>query len=313
MVDSQQEHKVDYSVVIPVYNGAHSLKELCERIVAYFEGTSYSWEIIFVDDRSIDNSWDEILKLKEKFTSKVSGLRLSRNFGQHNAICSGFKAAHGKFIITIDDDIENDPRDIEKLIEGQKKGAKLVYGISKNKEKAFFRSLFKSIYKLIAKAIEGKSRVNGASFRLLTSELAKKVENNATHFIFIDEACLWYTEEIEYVNVTHLKSKRGKSNYSLFGLFKLTGEVVLYSSILPLKLVKYLGFSVATINLILGVYYLIKKFAFGFAIPGFASIIISILFSTGMIMFTLGLVGEYLAKMYRIMNNRPVYSVDEEI
>lgn len=314
MEDLQQGHKIDYSVVVPVYNGAVSLDELCQKIMTFFNSTKYTYEIIFVDDRSKDHSWELIKKIHAENPSVVRGIRLSRNFGQHNATCSGFKAAKGNFIVTMDDDLESSPEDIQLLIDHQKKNnSDLVYGNYINPDKAIARKFFKAIYRSIAKIVEGKARVNGSSFRLVKSGLAKQVESQATHFVFIDEAFLWYTEEIEFVDVKHHSSRRGNSNYSLFGLFKLTGEVVLYSSILPLKLVKYVGFIFAMINMLIGVYYLYKKFAHGFAIPGYASIIISVLFSTGVIMFVLGVIGEYLGKMFRIMNNRPVYSVDEKI
>jgi len=313
MEDLQQEHSVQYSVVVPVYNAEKSLVELCERLVSFFKATSYQYEIIFVDDRSIDKSWQIIKELKLRFPF-VRGVRLSRNFGQHNATCSGFKLANGNYVVTIDDDLEVSPEDIGLLIDRQSKVKSwLVYGHYKHVERPIIRQFFKVIYSLIAKVIEGKARVNGSSFRLLKADLAKKIEANSTHFVFIDEACLWYTEEIEFVEVKHLKSRRGKSNYSLFDLFRLTGEVALYSSVLPLKFVKYIGFTFASINFLIGLYYLAQKTLFGLAFPGYASIVISVLFSTGLIIFILGVLGEYLSKMFRIMNNRPTYSIEEEL
>lgn len=314
MVDLQQEHKIDYSVVVPVYNGESSLRELCERTVDYFEASGFSYEIIFVDDRSKDSSWEIIKSLHADNPENIRGIRLSRNFGQHNATCSGLKLAKGNFIITMDDDLEASPEDIHLLIDEQKKTkVDLVYANYSNPDKALLRKFFRAIYSTIAKIIEGKSRVNGSSFRLIKADLAKKVENQATYFVFLDETFIWYTEEISFIQVKHLPSRRNKSNYSLIGLFKFTGEVVLYSSILPLKLVKYVGFIFAFVNFLIGIYYLYKKIMHGFVIPGYASTIISVLFSTGVIMFVLGVIGEYLGKMFRVMNNRPVYYIDEEI
>lgn len=312
MEDLQLERNIKLSVVIPTYNGAQSLSSLCEQIRIILDKNQVSYEIIIVDDRSIDNTWETIKKLVNH--ENISGIRLNRNFGQHNATCAGFTKAKGQFILTIDDDFEANPIDIPKLIDAQNiSNADLVYGHFINDEKDFIRKLFKAFYRLIAKVVEGKTRVNGSSFRLLKSKLAKEISKKATHFIFIDEAILWHTENIEYVDVEHHKSVRKKSNYKLLGLFKLTGEVVLYSSILPLKLVKYLGFIIAFLNFIIGAYFVIKKLFYGVPVQGYTSLIITILLSTGIIMFVIGLIGEYLGKMYRVINNRPVFYIDEEI
>ena len=312
MEDLQQEHNIKLSVVIPTYNGAQSLQSLCEEIQNVLEINGASYEIIIVDDRSIDNTWKVIQELSRH--NNISGIRLNRNFGQHNATCAGFAKSKGDFILTLDDDFEASPSDIPSLLKAQEKSdADIVYGHFIKEDKAIFRKLFKAVYKFIAVIVEGKTRVNGSSFRLLRSTLAKEISKNATHFIFIDEAALWHTEHIEYVNVEHHKSVRKKSHYTLYGLFKLTGEVVLYSSILPLKLVKYLGFIVAFINFFIGFYFVYKKIFLGVPVQGYASLIVALLFSTGIIMFVLGVIGEYFGKMFRVINNRPVYYIDEEV
>lgn len=314
MVDLQQVYKVDYSVVIPVYNGSKSIQELSDRLIAFFKSTSYSFELIFVDDKSLDNSWEIISEIKKQNISIVTGVRLSRNFGQHIATCSGFKNTNGEFVITIDDDLEVNPNDILLLIENQiKTHADVVYGVFDNAKRNFFRKLLKAFYLTFARLVEGSSSSKGSSFRLISSNLAKKIEANATKFIFLDEVFLWYTDKISYVNVNHNLSKRGYSNYSNWNLIKLSKDLMVYSSSFPLKMVKYIGFIFSSINFLIATYYLYRKFIDGIDIPGYASIVISILFSTGLIIFILGVIGEYLSKMFSLLNNPPLYHVDETL
>jgi undecaprenyl-phosphate 4-deoxy-4-formamido-L-arabinose transferase len=314
MEDLQQEHKIDFSVIIPVYNGVGSIEELSDKLISFFESINYTFELIFVDDYSQDESWSKIKNLKKKHAPFVKGLRLSKNFGQHIATCAGFKLAEGNFIVTIDDDLEVEPSNIKLLIDNQlETKSTIVYGHLTEVKRSLFRKFFKFLYSSVARILEGENKVKGSSFRLIKSELAKKIEQKATHFVFIDEVFLWYTDEISYVSVQHCKSKRKQSNYTPMGLFKLTSDVVIYSSILPLKFIKYIGFLCSSINFIIGVFYLYQKLINNLTVPGYASIVISVLFSTGLIIFILGVLGEYLSKMFYLMNNRPVYLVDEEI
>lgn len=314
MEDLQQEHKIDYSVVIPVFNGSKSILELYERLVSYFHSTQYSFEIIFVDDRSKDDSWNIISRIKQSNPSIVKGIRLSRNYGQHLATCSGIKISSGSFIITIDDDLEVDPFQIQLLIDRQiKSKSLLVYGVFNNTKRNIFRKLLKNIYAIIARLIEGSRIKKGSSFRLIQSDLAKTIEQSATKFIFLDEVFLWYTDSISYENVNHFASKRGCSNYSNWNLIKITKDLMLYSSFFPLKIVKYVGLIFSSVNFIIATFYLYRKFNNGIDIPGYASIVISVLFSTGIIIFVLGVIGDYLSKMYSVLNRPPLYYVDEII
>ncbi len=314
MEDLQQEHKIDYSVVIPVYNSSTSLEELFEQLVAYFNKTNYTYEIIFVDDSSKDNSWEIISEINKKNALVTKGIRLAKNHGQHIATCVGFVKASANFIITIDDDLEVNPAQIQLLIDEQTKNkTQIVYGHYTYTERSLIRKLFKSIYQFVARLVEGSKSVKGSSFRLIDAKLAKQIANQATHFIFIDEVFLWYTNSIAYVDVKHTKSKRDKSNYSLFSLVSLTGDVVLYSSLFPLKMIKYFGFFFSFINFGIAFFYLTRKIIHGVALPGFTAIIVSVLFSSGLIIFILGVLGEYLSKMFQLMNNRPLYSIKEEL
>lgn len=304
-----------YSVIVPVYNGSAFLSKLVAMIMTSFADWNRNLtEIILVDDYSQDNSWSVIKELKSQYPTTVHGIRLSRNFGQHNATCAGILKASGDLIITIDDDLEVLPEDGIKLIqEYEANNFDIVYGKFKKANRSLLKKFFKFFYEIISKIIGGNSKVNGSSFRLMNKSLAKRIAENATNFVFIDEAVFWHTNKISFVTVQHQRSLRKKSHYALLDLFRLGGDVVMYSSLLPIRIVKFLGFLISIFMFLLGMYFILKQLLFGINIKGFTALIVTISFSTGIILLVLGIIGEYLGKIFRNTNNSPVYSIDEEI
>jgi len=304
-----------YSVVIPTYNSSPFIQETVTSIAASFKKQNLDFEIIIVDDYSKDDTWSVIKKVVEQNTEKnIKGVRLSKNFGQHKATMCGFTKALGDFIITMDDDLESNPDAISELINRQKeKGADLVYAHYTGLKRGFVRKIMFGIFRAMAKFFGGKNRVNGSSFRLLKKSLAISATKNANSFAFMDELFLWNTEQIEFVDVAHRDGLRKNSNYSVGGLVNSSAELILFSSDLPLKLIKYLGLTVAAVNILIGMFYVYKKLMGKFDEPGYASIIVSILFSTGLILFAIGVIGEYLNKVFRSLQNAPLYSIDQEV
>ncbi len=294
---------------MPVYCAQNSLEALNKSLMEFFED-NYTYEIIYVNDCSFDDSW-EILKKIKKDNTKIKLINFNKNFGQHAATMCGFKYAQGEFVITIDDDLEVHPTEITKIIEVQKnKQLDLVYGVYPKLNKSGFRSFLTSIYKLFSK-FEGKEKGKGSSFRLLTHSLAKKLADNHKQFVFIDELCLWYTSKISFVEVSPNSNYVNNQRYSLGGLFSLTGNVILFSSTIPLKLVTRIGLSLSVINFTIGLFYLIKKIFYKTPITGYTSLIVSILFSTGLIIFSIGIIATYLAQLIKSANNAPSYSESE--
>lgn len=303
--------QIDYSIVIPVYGAEDALEKLHETIVAFFEN-KYRYEIIYIDDASPDKSWEVLKKIKQH-SNNTTIIKLSKNFGQHPTTLCGFKHAKGNFIITIDDDLEVHPNEIQKLIDEQKKqDSDLVYGVYKKLNLSIFRSLFTSIYKAVSK-IEGKEKGKGSSFRLIKQNLAKKLVVNHKQFVFIDELCLWYTNKLVFVNVESNKNFITKKRYKIGGLFKIATTVIMFSSSFPLKLVTYIGLLLSGINFIIGTIFLIKKFFFKIDVAGFTSLIVSVLFSTGLIILCLGIIAQYISQSLKVLNNMPSYDEDEVI
>jgi polyisoprenyl-phosphate glycosyltransferase len=307
-----QKNNLQLSVVVPVYNASPWISELCSELVECCSGTGYSFEIILVDDRSTDDSWNQIQMMTKKHPKIVSAIRLARNFGQHNATLAGLSVSIGEWVVTIDDDFESSPGDIPRMVSlAMKKKSALTYAEYTPRFTGIMRYLFTSFYKRLAK-LEGKLKGRGSSFRVIRRDLVDQLNKGKGYFVFIDEMCLWNTSDIQFIPLQRGTGKRPRSAYSFFRLLNLTGDVIMYSSTLPLKMVTWLGFWLASVNFLLGVFFLIKKVFFN-AQVGYTSTIISILFSTGLIILCLGIISEYMAKVVRNVQGAPSFFIEDRI
>jgi len=297
-----------YSVVVPVYNNSKGISELYSSLSTFFE--SANCEFIFVDDFSQDTSWSELKKLR-KLDNRVKIIRLSKNFGQHAATLCGFAHSSGEFVLTIDDDLEVMPSEFEHLIEKQNaSNADVVYGEFQQEESFFKRSL-KLIYKRISK-LEGSKKGRGSSFRLINGEIARKLANNHKQFVFIDEFLLWYTDQVEFVRVQNNPSPLRKSRYKTKGLISTTANVMMYSTAIPLKAVTFTGFTLASINFLIGIFFLRKYLIDKIEVKGYTSLIVSVLFSTGLIIFCIGVIAQYMRAILKNLNNAPSYNIADK-
>jgi polyisoprenyl-phosphate glycosyltransferase len=302
-----------YSVVVPVFNSETSLKDLNDRIHAVFQELNASFEIIFVEDGSKDNSWKVLTEIKTLSPETITAIKLAKNFGQHNATFCGLNYAKGKIIITIDDDLQILPEEIKKIIEcHMATDSDLVYGSFSNKKHSLFRNIGSKLVKRSAKFFNDYPG-EGSSFRLFSIELAQKILSHSQNFVFIDELLLWYTDNISFIKVEHHQSRNKHSGYTKTKLFQLTANLIIYYSILPLRIMTWGGFIFSVLSFLVGVFYLVKKIVFHHASPGYTSIIVAILFSTSIIIFSLGIIGEYLNRIYMVQNKKPPYSIKKVI
>ena len=302
--------EVDYSVIVPVYNSELTLRELFEDINRVFYQLNLRHEIIFVEDGSRDNSWKVLTEIKNSDPEKVRAIKFSKNFGQHNATFCGLEHARGICIITIDDDLQVKPDEIRKLITAySEKSSDLVYGYFSNKKHSLLRNIGSKLLKSSGKFFND-SPGEGSSFRLFSKELSDKIITHSQNFVFIDELLLWYTDDIAFVKVDHHRRKNNQSGYSNMKLFKLTANLIIYYSALPLKIMIWGGFTFSVITFLIGLRFIIRKIFFHHPPPeGYTSIIVTVLFSTSIIIFSLGIIGEYLNRIYMVQNKKPPYSI----
>jgi polyisoprenyl-phosphate glycosyltransferase len=299
----------DCSVIVPVFNSEKSLEELFQRIKKVMEDEGKSFEVIFVEDGGWDHSWDVLSSLKSAYPENVYAIRLSKNYGQHNATFCGFTFAKGDLIITIDDDLQNPPEEITKLFRHEENtNADLVYGIYHKKQHSFLRNVASKSLKTAAKVFLDRPG-QGSSFRLIKRGLLDKLLEHSNNFIFIDEIFNWYTDEIEFVFVQHLKRpSSSKSGYSAGKLIKIAYDLMFYYTNIPLKLMVYGGLIVSVISFLLGVQFMLRKLFFNIPL-GYTSLIVTILFSTSIIVFSLGVIGGYLSRIYHVQNKKPPFNI----
>jgi glycosyltransferase involved in cell wall biosynthesis len=299
---------MNLSVVVPVFNNSKGIEALYNALANFFQ--SDTTEFIFVDDFSQDSSWEELKKLRIK-DQRVKIIRLAKNFGQHAASLCGFAHSTGTFVLTIDDDLEVLPNEFQKLIDHQKAtNAQVVYGEYRQQESTFKR-LLKGVYKLASK-LEGAKKGRGSSFRLINGEIARKLANNHKQFVFIDEFLLWYTDLVEFVPIQNNPSPLRKSRYKTKGLINTTANVIMYSTSIPLKAVTFTGFSLAAVNFLIGIFFLRKYLIDKIEVQGYTSLIISILFSTGLIIFCIGVIAQYMRAILTNLNNAPTYYISDK-
>lgn len=300
--------EIDISVVIPVFNSSLILSELFSRLKAVMENTGRSYEVIFSDDCSLDNSWEVLRQLKEEDPGIITAIQLSKNYGQHSATICGMSFAKGNLVITMDDDLQHPPEEIPKLLDAYRnEKSDVVYGVFQKKEHSMMRNAGSYSMKQASKHLR-KGKGKGSSFRLISRGIIDKFKHHDQYFIFIDELILWYTDDIAFVPVEHHKRKHNKSTYSKGKLFHLFSNLVFFYTNVPLKLMVYGGMIISFFTFLIGIQFILKKIFFNIPL-GYTSLIVTILFSTSIIIFSLGVIGEYLSRMYQLQNKRPLYNI----
>lgn len=300
-------NEIAYSVVVPVYNSDALLEELFIRLTKVMGGLGRNYEMIFVDDGSSDRSWEVLKKIKAEHPDGFTAIRLAKNFGQHSATFCGFSFAKGNSVITLDDDLQCPPEEIPKLIKTMEEtDAELVYGIYKKKQHSAVRNISSSSFKRLS-GLFG-SQTKGSSFRLISGRIINKILDHHHHFVFIDEILHWYTDFIGYVTVEHHPRKYKRSGYSGGKIWKFFANVMYHYSTAPLKVMVYGGLISSVFFFILSIYFILRKILMNVPL-GYTSLIVAILFSTSLILLSLGVIGEYLSRIYMVQNKKPLFSV----
>lgn len=299
------------SVVVPVYNSAEMLPELFSGIDNVFTKLQKSYQLILIDDGSNDNSWRVMEGLKNKNPEKVIAIKFSENFGQHKAILCGFNYCKGSLVLTMDDDLQHPPEEIPKLIaKFEETNADVIYGMPIDKKHSLIRNAGSELLKK-KPADSSQKGSGGSSFRLMKQEVMLEVrDSHHYNFLFLDATIHQFTSNIAHVDVEHHPRKAGKSGYTLSKLISLYLNIVINYSAAPLKIMTYGGLFASIFAFLFGVRFIIIKLKYNVPL-GYTSLIVSILFSTGIILFCLGIIGQYLYKLYQLQNKRPPYLIQK--
>lgn len=298
------------SIVVPVYNSAPALIALQAEIDKVMTLHSIPYKLILVDDGSEDKSWEVIKAVKSNNPEKVIAIRMAKNYGQHNAIFEGFRHTKGDYVVTMDDDLQHPPDELPNMIKAANEtGADMVYGISKTYKRSFMRKFLRWGYKTLNR-MTTTTDSEGSSLRIIRQELINKITHHDQEFVFIDELITWYTGNIKHIRVRHDPSRLVKSRYPFSRLSKLYYNLVFGYNAFLLRLITSLGITSSAISILVGLYFVIKKIFFHVQV-GFTGIVVSITFTGGIILLSIGIIGEYLRRMYNIMNDKPQSSVSE--
>jgi len=305
------DNKIKYSVVIPVFNSGNSLQILLFRIKDFFKKENISFEVVFVDDFSSDSSL-EILKQikKENLDTDITIISLIQNYGQHKATLCGIENSVGDFIVTIDDDLQIDPEDIGKLIECQKtEDFDIVYGIYNYDN--FTRNIGSKFINNIKK--NNSENFKYSSFRLIKKYLIQKIHYGKYKTnIILDEIFYWTTGNVGFTHVNHKERVYNNSNYSTIKLFKIAIKTILFSSLIPLKIIMYSGFSLSVISFLFGIYFIYRKIFHNVPI-GYTSVIVAILFSTSILLLSIAITIQYIKELYIQQFEKPQYVIKKII
>jgi polyisoprenyl-phosphate glycosyltransferase len=300
------------SIVIPVYKGEETITTLYQSIEQFCDKQGYSYEVIFVWDYGPDRSWEVITKLKNEHPERIIAVRLSRNFGQHNAIICGFSIATGEFIITMDEDLQHNPVDIEELIIKQKESDfDVVYGNYSVKMHSGFRNKTSLILKMLIKVGIPDLYQNYSAFRLIKNKIAKETIEMHNSYTFLDGYISWITTNISSCQITHNKRQSGDSSYTLRKLISHSVNIFATFSDLPMKIVTWLSFMFFFVTFSYASWILIDKLFFSKLVPGFASIIVLLGFGIGSVLFALGILGQYIHRINLKTTKRPNYIINK--
>lgn len=298
------------SVVVPVYNSQSTLAELVKRLKPVLDELAGEYEAILINDGSRDGSWEEILRLSGE-QDWVRGINMMRNYGQHNALLCGTRAARYEIVITMDDDLQHPPEEIHKLLEPLEAGSDVVYGIPEKLPHAFWRNLFSKLTKRILAWVMGIPTVRDiGAFRAFRTNLRLAFENFQSPTVILDVLLSWATTRFASVRVEENQREVGASNYN-FGKLAAQAMLILTGySTAPLRLVSIVGFTFTLIGLALFLYVILSYFTAG-SIEGFTFLASVISIFSGVQLFALGIFGEYLARIFDRSMERPSYVVGE--
>ena len=300
-----------YSVIIPVYNSADVVDQTLAEVSTFFEAAGLSYEIIAVNDGSGDRSW-QVLENSAARNPHILAIDLLRNYGQHTAVFCGMQESRGRFVITLDDDLQNPPEEIRHLITKSEEGHDAVFGRFRKKKHPWHRRLGTILIGILNSRIFGKpSDLVLSNFRLVRRDVVDRICRYQTHYPYIPGLVLMYATKPVNVWVEHRSRTSGTSGYTTFKIFELVARILLSYSVYPLRIVSLAGISTATLSFFLGLYYLLQSLFVGTRVPGWATVVVLLSFFNGITMLSLSILGEYTVRLLNQTSSSSPYYIRE--
>jgi undecaprenyl-phosphate 4-deoxy-4-formamido-L-arabinose transferase len=308
MIDSLQ-----VSVVIPVFNEELVLHEFYPRLKKEAENWDKSYELLFVDDGSTDNSFELICKWK-KVDSNIRVIKFTRNFGQQAAVLAGFRQSRGDIVVQIDSDLQNPPEEIKRLLGAFTDEVDLVVTISRKRRDSSLRVLGSKVLHSLAQALFGsRFKLNLSSFRAMRRSVIEKIDQCQDRSRYMAVLMSWMAVPTVHVEVDHHLRKTGQTKYGILPLLRLTWDLITGYSNFPLRLVTYLGLLGAGLGFAIMMFLLYQRLVVGILIEGFVVLSAVFSFFAGVQLLSIGFLGEYLSRVHLQIQNRPDYIVHKVI
>lgn len=299
---------MNVSVVIPVYNGSDTLHMLVDELGKVLPGVSDEFELVLVNDGSPDNSWEVITELSKNHPW-VHGVDLMRNYGQHNATLCGVREARHEVIIIMDDDLQNPPHEIPKLLDKLEEGYDVVYGVARKRQQVWWKNLASVIVKRAIAYVMGLRTVRDiGAFKAFRADLRRAFEDFRSPDVLVDVLLSWGTTNFASITVEEAPRTVGKSNYNLFKLIKVSLLVLTSYTTIPLRFASIIGFLFTLFGAGVLIYVFTIYFTAG-SIPGFPFLASTIIIFSGVQLFALGIIGEYLARVFERTGGKHTYVI----
>lgn len=301
----------DISIVIPVYRAQGCLQELYRRTKASLKEVTSDFEIIFVEDCGGDGSWGIITELAYR-DEKVKGIQLSRNFGQHYAITAGLDYCVGDWVVVMDCDLQDPPEAIPQLYRKAKEGYEVVLAKRVQRKDCIVKCISSWLfYKFFSFLADTQYDWRIGNFRIMSRKVVVNFSHMRENLRFFSGLVDWMGFPTASIEIEHAPRFEGKTSYTLKKLLFLARDAIIAYSDKPLRLTISLGFLMAFCSFIIGCYYLLHVLRYGSPIIGWASLIVSLYFIGGVIIFILGIIGIYLSKTFEEAKKRPLYLIRE--
>lgn len=304
---------MDISCIVPCLNEEAHINDITRRLEEVFKKERLSYEIIYVDDGSRDHTW-QVIKEVQTRDPDVKAVRLNRNYGQHAAIMAGFEIIKGEYAVTIDADLQNPPEEIPKLLAKAREGYDVVGGWRYPRKDPLLRKIFSRIMNfIISKSINIKMHDYGCMLRLYKKSVIERILKSSENATFIPALGVLFGGNVTEVKVNHEARRESASRYNIFRLVRLNYDLMTGFSLLPIQALTFIGFSISFIGFALSLHLIIRSFFVG-SLSGLDTIytMFSVLyFFVGILVLSIGIVGEYIGRIYIEVRKRPRYIVKE--
>ena len=302
------------SVVIPVYNESENLEQLYQRLIATLDKGNKSYEIIFINDGSRDDSYEQLNALQKRRPKQIRVIHFNGNFGQHMAVMAGFERVKGEVIITLDADLQNPPEEIANLLCSIDEGHDYVGGVRKNRQDTFFRRYASKLNNWLRYKIT-KIRLSdqGCMLRAYRRSLIDLMISSKETSLFIPAQAYSLSTNPTEIEVAHDIRRAGASKYNIYRLLRLNFDLMTGFSLLPLQVFTMLELLISVLSSFFVVYMLLRRFAVGPEAEGVFTLFAIVFFLMGIVLMGLGIMGEYIGRIYQEVRHRPRYVIKEVI